>query len=180
MQYTIGKFHGVLKINNMSASKGLFGRYLHRVFIETGSMGGDGIQQALDEGFQVVYSIEILPEWYNHCVERFKDNPNVHLILGDSGVALEGLLKTIDEPVTFWLDGHKGAESTPLLKELEAIKNHPIKNHIILIDDLRDWKMKYHGFNTGSLIPILKEINADYTIIFEEGWKPLDVLVAKI
>lgn len=162
----------------MSANKGLFAKYPNRVFIETGSMGGDGIQQALDEGFEKVYSIEIDHQWWRHCQERFKDVPNVHLLLGDSAQMLGPLLKIINEPVTFWLDGHVGAESTPLLTELEVIKNHPIKNHKILIDDLRDWKMKYHGFNTDTLKGLLMKINPKYTLKLEDGWKPNDILAA--
>jgi hypothetical protein len=179
MQYIIGKFHGV-KRKVMSASKGLFAKFPNRVFIETGSLFGDGIQQALDEGFKCVYSIEILPELYEKCLERFKDRPEVHMILGDSGKLLGALLLTIDEPVTFWLDAHNGVSNSRLLEELEAIKNHPIKNHTILIDDLRDWKIKRNGFDTQVLMNKLREINKDYKLTFEEGFKPNDVLVATI
>ena len=50
----------------------------------------------------------------------------------------------INERAIFWLDGHysdgitaKGDLNTPILKELEAILSHNIKDHIILIDDAR-------------------------------------------
>jgi len=180
MPFIIGKYHGVKAGENMSATKGLFAKYPNRIFIETGSMGGDGIQQALDEGFEIVYSIELAEKWYEHCVERFKKSPNVHLILGDSGEKLEVLMRLINDPVTFWLDGHEGAESTPLLKELEVIKNHHIKTHSILIDDLRDWKMRFHGFNTKILMQRLLEINPKYYLTFEHGWVPNDILTAKV
>ena len=46
------------------------------------------------------------------------------------------------EPCLFWLDGHysagitaKGEKETPIWEELEHICDHPIKNHVILIDD---------------------------------------------
>jgi hypothetical protein len=164
----------------MSATKGLFKKYPNPIFIETGSMGGDGIQQALDEGFELIYSIELLPEWFGHCAKRYEKYSNVHIFLGDSTIILERLLRIIDKPVTFWLDAHVGAESTPLLSELEIIKQHNIKTHTILIDDLRDWKMKFHGFNTEILKQRLLEINPDYIIKFEDGFKPNDILVARI
>jgi hypothetical protein len=162
----------------MSATKGLFGKYLKRVFIETGSNYGDGIQQALNEGFKVVYSIEIDTERYNSCVERFKDNPDVHLILGDTIVGLNGLLKIIDEPVTFWLDAHKGNGKSPLMKELSIIGNHMAKSHTILIDDLRDWKIGTCGFDTEVLKKRLTDINDKYKFILEDGYVSNDVLVA--
>ena len=66
----------------------------------------------------------------------------LNLINGDSAIELTKLLDTINEPVCFWLDAHAGAQKyargtkdVPLLQELEVIKNHPIKNHIIAIDD---------------------------------------------
>lgn len=168
----------------MSANKGLFAKYPNRVFIETGSLFGDGIQQALDEGFKCVYSIELLPEYYQQCLERFKDRPEVHIILGDSGKLLGALLSIIDEPVTFWLDGHIGAESTPLLKELEAIRQHPIKTHTIIVDDMRDWKIKINGVNPPMIQEALLKINPDYKIVFEDGFTKRitkdDIMVATI
>ena len=164
----------------MSANKGLFSKYPNPVFIETGSFEGDGIQQALDEGFKTVYSIEINTWWFFHCIDRFKDNPGVRIIQGDSAIMLERLLKIINKPVTFWLDGHVGADSTPLLKELEIIKNHTIKTHTILIDDLRDWNIKHHTFDTEILKTKLLEINPNYTFILEDGYAPKDILVARI
>lgn len=164
----------------MSANKGLFLKYPNPIFIETGCMGGDGIQQALNEGFTSIYSIELLPEWYNHCVERYKDVSGVRMMPGDSAVVLEKLMKLIDQPVTFWLDAHIGTSSTPLLTELDTIKKHHIKTHTILIDDLRSWKKKYHGFDTTMLRAKLLEINPEYRIVFEDGYRPDDILVAVI
>ena len=63
---------------------------------------------------------------------------------GDSGEILPELLNNINEPILFWLDGHysagntsKGSLNTPIIKELVTIFQHPIKQHIILIDDAR-------------------------------------------
>jgi len=164
----------------MSANKGLFKKYLNRIFIETGSNYGDGIQQALDEGFEVVYSVDILQDRYEHCKEKFKDNPNVFLIHNDTLIFLRVILPTIDEPVTFWLDAHKGNGKSPLLKELEIIKNHSIKTHTLLLDDLRDWNLKQTGFDTEILKKHILQINPEYKFILEDGYVPKDILVAKI
>jgi hypothetical protein len=164
----------------MSATDGLFGKYLNRIFIETGSNYGDGIQQALDEGFNLIYSVDILPEKYEYCTDRFIANDNVHLFLNDTVVFLNTLLLTIDEPVTFWLDAHKGNGKSPLLKELEVISRHHIKTHNILIDDLRDWKRKICGFDTDILKQVILRINPDYQFVLEDGFVMNDVLAAKI
>ena len=73
--------------------------------------------------------------------KHFFDN-KLKLICGDSSVKLKEILSEIDEPVCFWLDAHAGASKyacgdvdVPLLKELEVISNHHIKNHVIGIDD---------------------------------------------
>ena len=164
----------------MSATQGLFAKYPNSVFIETGSNYGDGIQQALDEGFKVVYSIEILLDRYEHCKDRFKDTCGVHLIMSDTVKILGGLLSIIDEPVTFWLDAHKGNGKSPLLQELEIIKRHKINTHTILIDDLRDWHVKNCGFDTEILKQRLSDINPDYRFVLEDGYVPDDILVAVI
>lgn len=165
----------------MSANKEVFSKYLNPVFVETGSLHGDGIQQALDAGFKIVYSIELNPEYYRHCVERFRDDSRVHLILGDSRHVLDKLLRTINEPITFWLDAHYCEESIcSLFQEIEAISNHNIKTHTILIDDLRD----LDKYGLGLSIDVLKQkislINSAYIYSFEDGHAPNDILIAKI
>ena len=69
---------------------------------------------------------------------------NVRLIEGDSGIRLPEMLADIRRPVLFWLDGHysagvtaSAALHTPISAELQAILRHPVKGHVILIDDAR-------------------------------------------
>jgi hypothetical protein len=92
----------------MSATKGLFKKFANPIFIETGSNWGFGIQQALDEGFPVVYSIEIVDELFAHCFTEFRKNKNVHLYFGDCVTILPEILNEVNEPATFWLDAHEG------------------------------------------------------------------------
>ena len=65
------------------------------------------------------------------------------MYLGDSKIILPELLNQIQEPVTVFLDAHYsgkltsfGSEETPLLFELEILKNRPYDD-IIIIDDCR-------------------------------------------
>jgi hypothetical protein len=90
------------------------------------------------------------PQHLAHCDELDENfskeqeyfNNRVRLINGDSGVEIGKVLKKVNEPCCFWLDAHSGKESyarggtdVPLIQELNQIKLHPIKNHIIAIDD---------------------------------------------
>lgn len=168
----------------------LFQKYKNenKCLIETGSYTGDGIQKALDAGYEQIYSIELSAKYYQICKDRFSSNSQVMVLWGDSGKILSQVLESIQEPITFWLDGHsmlldtaKGDTMTPILEELEAIRSHSIKTHTILIDDIRlfgTWI--FDLINLDTIIHKLREINPNYTIVFEDGYQKNDILVAFI
>lgn len=115
------------------------------VFIETGTADGDGIQSAINAGFEEIYSIELSEDLYNRAKERFADNPNVHLIRGSSEIELPKLLTTTKQPFLLWLDAHaSGGQYIGELmyhylpKELKSILDHSslFKNCVIMIDDM--------------------------------------------
>lgn len=127
-------------------SSEVFEKHLNRVFIESGSYRGDGIKNALSAGFEEIHFVELAPHLYEYCTKLYENNPAVHIYYGDSSEVFNQILKTINEPVTFWLDGHyswgdtaKGQSNTPLLNELDIISRHDIKTHKILIDDVRQF-----------------------------------------
>jgi hypothetical protein len=150
---------------------------LVHTFIETGTYRGDTTAWA-SKHFAQVHSIELGETLYDHCVARFADRDNVHLIHGDSVKSLQRLLPTVNDRIMFWLDAHyssrdtaKGEVSVPLLDELQVIASHPIKDHVILIDDYRlfgwknasgeeDWTT-ITGKNVGQ---ILRSINPKYRL----------------
>ncbi len=110
-------------------------------YIETGAYLGNGIKTVLNN-YELIHSIELSQKWYDYNVEQFKNN-NVKMHLGDSKKILPDLLNSIHEPVTIYLDAHYsggttslGEEQTPLLLELEILKNR-IYDDIIIIDDCR-------------------------------------------
>jgi hypothetical protein len=166
-----------------------FKKYSNNIFIETGSFLGDGIQQALDAGFNKVISIELSDKYFSISTNRFSNNPNVTIIQGDSFKVLPDVISDIDEPITFWLDGHHSCGDTalgeywaPLIQELDVIKDHPIKTHTILIDDMRCWEEPNptHGFYKEDIFNKLKEINSDYKFTYEDGCEKNDILVAHL
>jgi hypothetical protein len=166
-----------------------FSKYLNGIFIETGSFVGDGIQQALNAGFKKVISIELSDKYFEISKNRFLNNPNVEIIKGDSFKVLPDIIGNINEPITFWLDGHHSCGDTalgeywaPLMQELEVINQHSIKNHTIMIDDMRCWQEpnQVHGFHKKDIFDKLKEINSDYKFNYEDGSEKKDILVAYI
>lgn len=114
-------------------------KYNIKTFIETGTYKGEMIE-ATKNIFKKIYSIELDNDLWTKAIEKFKDDKYIKILNGDSGEILPKLLKKINNPCIFWLDGHysggitaRGELNTPIFKELEAVLNHKIKNHVILI-----------------------------------------------
>lgn len=167
-----------------------FHAFKKRVFVETGTLGGDGIQKALDAGFEEIYSIDIDPGHIQFVRERFNQQKNIHLEVKDSSYQLWDVIQDIQEPVVFWLDAHNGwpkpnVKNTPLMEELDQIKRHPIKTHTLLIDDLHCCNTLFFDFlGLEEIISKVLEINPAYEIRFvpggDEGEYPNNILVASI
>lgn len=122
-------------------------RYGHPsgTWVETGTHYG-GTTAFLAAKAKHVYSIEAMPELAQAAVERFQSTPNVTIIQGLSEDSLPGILDGIQEPVSFWLDGHfsagntfQGLSDTPIREELAAIEPHlPSWSTVtVLVDDVR-------------------------------------------
>jgi hypothetical protein len=105
-----------------------------QVLVETGTNYAHMIYVQKDR-FREIYSIE-LDRWKAASAEKkFVARPGIHILQGDSAEVLPKLLSSVREPCLFWLDGHDFDVSTPVGRELDALFAHPIKNHVILIDD---------------------------------------------
>jgi hypothetical protein len=118
-------------------------KYGYTTLVETGTYKGDMVE-AQKTIFDKIISIELGFDLFEKAKERFKYDKNVIIVQGDSGKVLPLILKEINEPVIFWLDGHysggitaKGDKKCPILEELDAILNDKRFNHILLIDDAR-------------------------------------------
>lgn len=125
--------------------KGYASRYSTHVLIETGTHLGTMVY-AVRKQFERIESIELDTELYNYAVQRFSQFDYIHIHHGDSGDILPAILEEVDEPCLFWLDSHysgsgtaRGNLDTPIMQELSAIFEHHVKNHVILIDDARDF-----------------------------------------
>ena len=170
-----------------------FGAFPNYYFVETGLGGGSSLLLALRTAhFSELHSMEIDVNRIRSARRTFEPLGNVFLHHGDSGKDLWDLIKTMDKPITFWLDGHLSlpnpiaGSNTPIREELAQIKRHPIKTHTIIIDDIRCFNTPiFDNITTEQIIAKIKEINPNYTIYYidgHDGYKVLknDVMVAQI
>ena len=132
-------------------------RYGLRVLIETGTYYGEMIS-AVRNSFDRIYSVEFDPALAQRAVRKFARDSKIQILEGDSQQVLPALLKSLAHPALFWLDagyyGWAGLESDKrrLSVELEAILRHPVKGHVILMDDARG----LDGKNGALTVPELK------------------------
>ncbi len=116
------------------------------VLIETGTYFGDMIY-ATRKIFKKIYSIEIDEYLYKEAKSRFSKYKHISILHGDSMNLIPKILSKINQPCLFWLDAHysgvgtgKGPMDTPVMSEVENIFNLSNFQHILLIDDARDFK----------------------------------------
>jgi hypothetical protein len=116
--------------------------YELQTFVETGTFVGN-TTAAIAHLFDRCFTIELSEELHARAVERFAKQPHITCVRGDSGAVVGDILRRIDRPALFWLDAHHSGGITadarydPILKELASIFAHPIKSHVVLIDDAR-------------------------------------------
>ncbi len=117
----------------------------HQLFVETGTYRGDTVH-AVQGIFKEIYSVELGYDLAKQARARFREQKNVSILQGDSGLILPKLLSQIRGSCLFWLDANFSvgvpffaSRETPIYQELKGIFQHPNKNHTILIDDARDF-----------------------------------------
>ena len=118
------------------------GRPQPRICIETGTYLGDSTR-LLATIFREVHTIELSPKYHSLAQENLKDVSGIRFYLGDSGLWVEKILQTIQEPVVVFLDAHWaggdtacGAEEVPLLRELQSLTTRSYPD-LLIIDDVR-------------------------------------------
>jgi hypothetical protein len=145
-------------------------KYGYKVFVETGTNMGDMVE-AQKSRFNKIISIELGFDLFQKAKKKFINDKNIHVLLGDSGNVLPKILKDIDEPAVFWLDGHysggitvKGDKECPILEELDAIFKSKKFNHVLLIDDARCFNGQNDYPTLKTLIEYIKRKDEKYQI----------------
>jgi hypothetical protein len=153
-----------------------------KLLVETGTFRGDGVKKALQNGFTEVHSIELDYTLFAMNTKTFSASPRVHLYHGDSGTVLRTVMNKITESAVVFLDAHYcgvGSNSAlgdvwiPIENEMKTLKDHEIKDHIIIVDDLMAMDNSHYDVATrtyaGSpglefILDAMVEINPDYKI----------------
>lgn len=171
-------------------TKEVLSKYPNLTYVETGTYKGESIDVALACGFQNIISIEVDRQLYEDTVNRFRDFPNIRIIHGDSGKILYDAIRYIDGSITFWLDAHMtsnsgiGDKACPVLEELGQIARHDIKNHTILVDDMRlffEFNDDMSNIKVEDLKNKIIDINRMYNFKYENSTtKENDILVAEL
>ena len=111
-------------------------------FVETGTYRGDTAAWAA-EHFARVATVELSPEYHAAATVRFRAQPQVRVLLGDSGAMLRQVAAELPGPAVLWLDAHWSGLDTagretecPLLSELAILNAAPV-THTLLVDDAR-------------------------------------------
>jgi len=148
-------------------------KYGCEVFVETGTFRGDMVE-AQKKNFKKIISIELSVKLFQEAQKKFKADRNVQIVQGDSGKMLSYVLKQVNEPAIFWLDGHysagitaKGNTECPVFEELDCIFGAAPMKHVILIDDARDFVGRGDYPTIDALTAYIKNKNNQYQVTVE-------------
>jgi hypothetical protein len=158
------------------------------ILIESGTFLGESTRYFAAHVRQV-YTIEVSEMLYARAKDKLSGLPNVEIIHGDSGIELESLLARVDEPCAIYLDGHysggvtsHGAKKVPIYEELRHVFSHPVKNHLVIIDDARCFTGSDGYPRLGDLREFIRmkagddhykmTIDGDFIILTEPGLPP--------
>lgn len=167
-------------------------KYKNNIFFETGTHWGGGVELALSCGFKKIYTCELSPQKIEFNKSKFAKEiaeNKVVIVEGDTFETFATAIKELSEATTFWLDAHwddgpMGKFRCPLPYELESLATHAIKNHTLLIDDRRLFGATGHTWGgeitEQQIIELIKKINPDYKISYENGFVPDDIIVARV
>ncbi|MCX7049700.1 MAG: hypothetical protein NTX50_29975 [Candidatus Sumerlaeota bacterium] len=145
-------------------------RYSISTFIESGTYVGHTVETMLP-CCSIIHTIELSDKLWKEATLKFLLKPGVQVHHGDSGAALPKILAGISERCLFWLDGHysagltaRGDSNTPIARELAAIAAHSRNDHVILIDDARQFDGTQDYPSREALFEMLRRINPAYRI----------------
>ena len=145
-----------------------------KTLVETGTYLGDMVY-AMRNKFERIYSIELGIELWKSAVIRFEKFDYITLLQGDSGEKIELVLKQLNQPALFWLDGHysegftaKGRLNTPIVQELQTVLGSNQCKHVLLIDDARCFNGKDDYPNIDELRKMVFDLNPSYKFTLED------------
>jgi hypothetical protein len=149
------------------------------VFVETGTYHGETVA-AVKQLYASVISIEVDDALYRKACARFATDNNVHIVFGDCASEMPAILAGLQGPAVFWLDGHYSGGETgmgevedPILVSLNQIASHPVKEHVIFVDDARTFDGRGGRPDISDVFNYIKRINDRYIIRIQH-----DIIIA--
>lgn len=158
-------------------------------FIETGTYFGETVDMVLKTSlYKNIHSIELNDELFNLAKIKYQNDPSVTIWHGDSVDRLREIVDSLEGPATFWLDAHASGSlcggktgGSPLLEELDIIASSPIKDHTIIIDDIRLFGSdEWSNIQKDDAVNKIMAINPKYNILYLDGHIKQDVLWATV
>jgi hypothetical protein len=123
--------------------------------VETGTYFGHSTIY-FSKKFTKVFTIEISRNLYDFVARKFIKHENINSYLGDSSFVIDEIIKKINGPAVFFLDGHAsggvtecGDKPSPVREELKILSLFPyLQKSILFIDDAAgfDGKNSYPSF----------------------------------
>lgn len=145
-------------------------RYGIDTLVETGTFWGLTVR-ALQPHFRKIVTIELSQSLSDRANFLFRNSLNVSVLQGDSARVLPRVIDELAGPTLFWLDAHYskgvtalGEEETPILAELRQVLGDRRFEHIILIDDAREFGSNPEYPTLSELRETAASIRADYRL----------------
>lgn len=145
-------------------------QYQLNTFVETGTYEGRTAEHMATRIDRVI-TIEIEPSLASRARVRLRKHANVTVHQGDSGLLMASVVSNLTEPALFWLDAHyssgttgRAATLTPVESEIKLILSDARHQHILMIDDARDF-LGINGYPSISrLARFVKTLRPEYSI----------------
>lgn len=140
-----GKYPPTPHLRKQRIVKSYAKRFSLHVLVETGTHVGEMVAATKDT-FREIHTIELSHALYEQARQRFAQYDHISVLQGSSDAVMADIIHQFSEPCLFWLDAHysggntaKGESDTPILGEVNLILTHLIRNHVLLIDDAREF-----------------------------------------
>ena len=152
-----------------------------RVFIETGTYYGDTVA-AVKDMYSSVISIEVDEALYKKACVRFADDKNVRIAHGDCAKKLPEILARCKSRrysgstgITAAAKPARAKIEDPILISLNQIAAHPVREHVIFIDDARTFDGREGRPDISEVFNCIKKIDSRYIIRVQS-----DIIVATV
>lgn len=148
--------------------RGVVKKYNYKFFVETGTYLGN-TSAALSAVFDEIFTVELDYNLYLQSKKKLEKYKNIKCFNDDSENFLKKNVHSFNQKTIFFLDAHYSGPGTsnlkgetPCIKELQEISKSPIKDHIIIIDDISDFSVSANGQKLSEIISLIENISTNY------------------